>query len=457
MRPVIAVPYLPGSNGDVDAINRIEEFGMEAKPLYFHIGDQERLRANAETLARHVDGAVLPGGFPYEDRIGFGVVPAKIQPFANALRTLVDSGKPVIAFCSGNQIAHAMNLAFPQGSPYQVQMLPNICDLDGDLVYEGFRDDEVFTRLACPPARTAFTRFYNEGEVMPAVMDHGGGRFSADDATLQYMLENGMIVKQYCDAQGNIRDTFPVNPNGSVLNIESITNPRGNLKVGMCHDERKTNALKTDRANLVFESMRDYILHGCPPIDVHARPQAMPIIRRDFSYLSRPIDPQRAIDIYVKMLTDDNERTTAQLFLGEDASIDRRRLIRVEVAPDVSPEAVMKDVVTEIAKIDILKGIMLKKDLPSVTTQGQPVFTYEVVEKRGGQNIRGFTEHAELVEGYPVMHEEVSLPNPAGYALKRTLSRNEKLRQIVTNVHTGRVWFFPDEKSKERAIAELLG
>ena len=79
MKKTIAVPYFPGSNGDYDAIKRIEEFGMKALPLYFHMGDESRLEENARILANEVDGAVLPGGFPYEDRLGFGTVPAKIS------------------------------------------------------------------------------------------------------------------------------------------------------------------------------------------------------------------------------------------------------------------------------------------------------------------------------------------------------------------------------------------
>src|SRR3989338_6357783 len=138
MKPVIAVPYFPGSNGDVDSVARISEFGMKPLPLYFHIGDERRLEENARILRGEVDGAVLPGGFPYEDRVGFGVIPAKIEQFAESLRALVDAGKPVLAFCSGNQIAQRMGLAFPKDGPYRARLLSNICDRDGKIVYHGF-------------------------------------------------------------------------------------------------------------------------------------------------------------------------------------------------------------------------------------------------------------------------------------------------------------------------------
>jgi len=455
MKPVIAVPYFPGSNGDHDAISRIEEFGMKAVPLYFHIGDEKRLEMNADVLAHEVDGAVLPGGFPYEDRLGFGVVPAKIRHFAQALRKLSDSGKPVIAFCSGDQIAQTMKLAFPEGSPYKVAMLPNICDKDGTPVYHGFLDKELHTRLECAPERTAFTRSYKPGEVTPSIIDHGGGRFWASSATLEYLLANCMVVTRYCDKDGQVIDNFPVNPNGSMLNIESITNKRGNVKIGMCHNERKLNALHPDRANLVFASMREFIEEGCPDLSGRDRQQDITMRLKDFSYLSQPLDASRTVDIYIKMLTDDNERMTAQLFLG-GADIERRRLLRLELAKEYAGAEAAKKIAVEIAKMDFFAGIMLKKDLPSVKAVGSPVLTYEVVGKEGGRLIRDFTQREMIVDDFPIIYEQVGLPNPEGYVVRKKLWENEFLKKAVTNVHTGMAWFFRDDVSKQKALTDLL-
>ena len=157
------------------------------------------------------------------------------------------------------------------------------------------------------------------------------------------------------------------------------------------------------------------------------------------------------------MLTDDNERTTAQLFLGEGLDIDRRRLIRVELAEGQANIDVAKEVVEEIAKMDFYDGIMLKKDLPLVNGPNYPVFSYEVIESREGTLIRDFTEHGEVIEGFPITYEDVSSPNPAAYVLKKRLWRNEFLRNVVTDVQTGAVFFFPDAKSKEVAIERLFG
>jgi len=450
-KPVIAVPYWPGSNGDFDAVNRIRNYEMNAEPLYFHFGNERRLEENMRRLAG-CDGAFIPGGFPYEDRLGFGRVPASIKQFSDAMVKMAQDGKPVLAICAGDQIAQTMRLAF-SGTPYKVSMLPNIYDRHGEILYDGFLDRVVHTRLVSAPERNAFTRNYSRNEVMPQVIDHGGGRFWADTKTLQYLLDNDLILKQYCDEDGNVVDNFPTNPNGSMLNIESITNLRGNLKLGMCHDERTTNALYQDRANLSLESMREYIEDGCPDLGVHAhsRTGEIPIRLKDYSYLSPRLDPSRTYDIYVKMLTDDNERTTAQLFLGAD--IDRRRLIRLELRDANIEDA--KRALVEIAKMDILDGIMLKKDLPYIVGPDGRVLSYEVVDRSAGRVNRAFVEQPTIVEGFPVLHEDVPAPNPKAYGLKQRFRENSMLG-MVTNVQTGSVFFFPDEASRQKAVEELF-
>lgn len=445
----IAVPYFPGSNGLGDVERRIEDFGMQAEPLYFHIGHKD-LEENAKRLL-DADGAVLPGGFPYEDRLGFGVVPAKLEPFSRSMRRFAESGRPVIAFCSGNQIGHAMNLVFPEGSPYKISMEPNISEADGEIVYTGFYDGEVDLRLSFNPQRNAFTRHFTEGEIFRSVVDHGGGRFSADDKTLEFLLANGMIATRYCDEAGSVIDRFPYNPNGSVMNIEGISNIRGNVLIGMAHHERKLNALEQSRANMVFLSMREYIEEGCPNLSRHARPHEFPLRQKDYSWLSPQFDPKRTVDIYVEMLTDDNERNTAELFLGEGFPIQRRRLIRVGTK---SAEVDSRRLLEEIARVDVLDGVMLKKDLPTIVDPLGTKQLYTVVDAQTHR--RDFVEKPELVEGNPFSYEMLPMPNPHGESLRKQLN-SRYLKDSIERIAVGSVWFFPDEEKMRTARSKLLG
>jgi phosphoribosylformylglycinamidine (FGAM) synthase-like amidotransferase family enzyme len=446
---VIAVPHHPGSNGDHDVVQRIKEAGMTPLPLYFDLRDPKQLEQNAQLL-READGAVIPGGFPYEDRIGFGKIPSKIRSYADAIHSLIRRGRPVLAFCAGNQIAHAMKLV-----ANDISLEENICDKDDKLVYSGFYDGRAHVKLACDPRRTAFTRSFKKDEVLPTIVDHGGGRFTTSSETLKYLMDNGLIVTQYSDQKGNVANSFPISPNGSMGNIDAVTNPRGNLQVSMTHFERTWNALQPHRANLVFQSMREYLEEGCPDLSRHAQPFNGDFPVKDFDYLLTTIPPELRVDVYVKMLTDDNTLNTARLFLGEDFQIDRRRVLSVGLQEKPTPETAKK-VLEEIAKLDFFDGIMLKKDLPTVTIPGYAA-TYEVVDRTGGKITRGFTERPEIVPGMPVAITSIPQLNPTGYRIREMIKRSSFLRDQVTDVKAGGAWFFPDEKTRDRALEELLG
>ncbi|HLC66592.1 MAG TPA: phosphoribosylformylglycinamidine synthase subunit PurQ, partial [Candidatus Nanoarchaeia archaeon] len=259
-----------------------------------------------------------------------------------------------------------------------------------------------------------------------------------------------------CDAKGNVVDDFPINPNGSMLNIESITNQRGNLKLGMGHDERKLNALQQHPMNFVFISLREYIEEGCPDLSDHSEPQNIPLQWKSFPQLRKSLDPSRTIDISIRMLTDDNERTTAQLFLGEEVHLDRRRLLRIELAPETYNRETVERVVQELATMDFLDGIMLKKDLPTITGPGLPILTYQVIGKRDGRLLREFVPQQTVVADFPITHTEVPLPNIGGHLVLEKIRKHPWLSQVVTNVHAGRTWFFQDEEGKEQTLEKLL-
>lgn len=447
MAYTIAVPHHPGSNGDHDVIQRIKDTGMTPLPLYFDLRDPKQLEENARLL-READGAVIPGGFPYEDRIGFGKIPSKIRSFADAMHALIEKGKPVLAFCAGNQIAQAMKLITKD-----ISLEENICDTDGRLAYHGFYDGRAHVKLASD--KTAFGRFFEKDDVIPTIVDHGGGRFTTSPETLKYLTENGLIVTQYSDANGNVVNNFPICPNGSMGNIDAIRNPRGNLQVSMTHFERTWNALNTHKANFVFWSMCEYLEDGCPDLGKNIEPFTGVLPIKKFDYLSTEIPPELRVDIYVKMLTDDNTLNTARLFLGENFPIDRRRVLSFALREKPTPETAKK-VLEELAKLDFFDGIMLKKDLPTLALPGYTA-TYEVVDRTGGKITRGFTERSEIVPGMPVAITNVPQLNPTGYRMKGTMQRSPFLREQVTDVKAGGAWFFPDEKSRDRALEELLG
>ena len=52
------------------------------------------------------------------------------------------------------------------------------------------------------------------------------------------LAENGQILTQYVDLNGNVSADIQFNPNGSYQSIEGITSPDGRVLGKMAHSER---------------------------------------------------------------------------------------------------------------------------------------------------------------------------------------------------------------------------
>jgi phosphoribosylformylglycinamidine synthase len=76
-------------------------------------------------------------------------------------------------------------------------------------------------------------------ETIHCPVAHGEGNFiTASKEILDYLNENDQVAFQYVDTNGEIaRGTYPVNPNGSQLDIAGICNPEGNVLGLMPHPE----------------------------------------------------------------------------------------------------------------------------------------------------------------------------------------------------------------------------
>ena len=100
------------------------------------------------------------------------------------------------------------------------------------------------------------------GEIYTVPISHGEGRFLASDDVVKTLAENGQILTQYADMQGNPTYDIQYNPNGSVYAIEGITSPDGRVLGKMGHTERYCDGLyKNVEGNYdmgIFESCVKY-------------------------------------------------------------------------------------------------------------------------------------------------------------------------------------------------------
>jgi phosphoribosylformylglycinamidine synthase subunit PurQ / glutaminase len=182
----IGVVTFPGSLDDRDAQRAVRLAGGEPVALWH--GDED---------IKGVDAVVLPGGFSYGDYLRCGAI-AKFAPVMTTIIARAQQGLPVLGICNGFQILCESHL------------------LPGALT----RNDHL--HFVCA-----------EGEEIVIPLKNGEGGYVADDATLDRLEGEGLVIARYLD----------VNPNGSLRDIAGISNPAGTIVGLMPHPEHAVESL----------------------------------------------------------------------------------------------------------------------------------------------------------------------------------------------------------------------
>ncbi|CAA9370188.1 MAG: Phosphoribosylformylglycinamidine synthase, glutamine amidotransferase subunit [uncultured Nocardioides sp.] len=200
----VGVVTFPGSLDDVDARRAVTLGGHQAVALWH--GDED---------LRGVDAIVLPGGFSYGDYLRAGAI-SRFAPVMTAVVEAAGRGVPVLGICNGFQVLCESHL------------------LPGALIRNDHRKFNcVDQRLRIERTDTPWTSSYDEGQEVTIVLKNGEGGFVADEATLDRLEGEGLVVARYLDG----------NPNGSLRDIAGVSNDRGNVVGLMPHPEHAVEEL----------------------------------------------------------------------------------------------------------------------------------------------------------------------------------------------------------------------
>jgi phosphoribosylformylglycinamidine synthase I len=232
-RPRVAVIRFPGMNCEEETRRAVAAHGMSCDVFMWN--------GPTAGLASY-DGYVLPGGFSYQDRVRAGAIAAKDRVL-DCLSEQARAGKPVIGICNGAQILLEAGLV-PGTEDGRVQMgLARNVMPDRDGYYTRW------THVRLTSTRSAATCSFTEGDVAAIPIAHAEGRFvTTEKGLLPRLLENGQVVMRYVSHDGQEDDTFPTNPNGSVMAIAGLSNPRGNVVAMMPHPERASWLFQVPRS-----------------------------------------------------------------------------------------------------------------------------------------------------------------------------------------------------------------
>jgi len=231
-RPRVLVLRTAGTNCDGETVHAWELAGARAERVHVR-----RLIERADLLEA-CEILTIPGGFSYGDDVSAGKILALqlIHHLAGPLQRFLAAGKLILGICNGFQVLVKAGLlpgSAPDAGPLAPRQTVTLA------INQSARFEARWVHLKAGPRGCAFLP---PGEVLAMPVAHGEGRLVAADASVRRRLEEGgHIALTYCDARGR-PGPYPVNPNGSELDIAGLTDAGGRILGLMPHPERHVHA-----------------------------------------------------------------------------------------------------------------------------------------------------------------------------------------------------------------------
>ena len=234
MKPRALILFAPGTNRDGDVAAALELAGADSQ-----IVPLKTLRESSVNWQSY-QMLVIPGGFSYADALGAGKLLALdlSHYFLDQVQSFVAAAKPVIGICNGFQ-ALVKSGILPNG-------IKNHETPWATLTYnKGNHFECRWVSLQPLSQKCIWTRGLTN--LLECPVAHGEGNFQVNDAQkLEALAAADQIALAYVHPDGRPADgDYPVNPNGSLLDIAGICNPQGNVLGLMPHPENHVFPFQT--------------------------------------------------------------------------------------------------------------------------------------------------------------------------------------------------------------------
>ena len=263
-KPKVLIPVFPGTNCEYDSAKAIIRAG--GTPKVFVINN-----LNSKSIAESVKGFVeelkdsqivfIPGGFSGGDEPDgsgkFITAFFRNEEVKEAVHDLLKNRDGLmIGICNGFQALIKLGLV-PYG---EIREMDENCPT---LTFNKIgRHQSKLVRTRIASNKSPWLTKVNVGDIHTIPVSHGEGRFIASEELIKELANNGQIITQYVDLEGNPTNDIRFNPNGSTYAIEGIVSPDGRVLGKMGHSERIGNGLYKnvigDYDMKLFESAIEY-------------------------------------------------------------------------------------------------------------------------------------------------------------------------------------------------------
>ena len=239
-RPKVLIPVFPGTNCEFDTAKVFEDAGADAEIFVIRNLTSDMISKSVESFASKVNESqvvFVPGGFSGGDEPDgsgkFITAFFRNAEIKNAVTDLLEKRDGLMGgICNGFQALIKLGLV-PYGK---------IIDTDENCPTLTFnkisRHQSKLVDVRVASNKSPWMAECNPGEIYKVAISHGEGRFIADTQLIKKLAENGQILTQYVDMDGNPTNDIQFNPNGSDFAIEGITSPDGRVFGKMGHSER---------------------------------------------------------------------------------------------------------------------------------------------------------------------------------------------------------------------------
>ena len=239
-KPKVLIPVFPGTNCEYDSAKAFNNAGAETEIFVINNLSSANVAESVSQFANKVAQSqivFIPGGFSGGDEPdGSGKLITAFfrnKEISEAVMELLHNRDGLMAgICNGFQALIKLGLV-PYGEIREAD--ENSPTLTFNTISR-HQSKIVNTRIASN--KSPWLTKTNVGDIYQVPISHGEGRFLADEELIKKLAENGQVITQYVDLDGNPTYDIQYNPNGSVCAVEGIVSPDGRVLGKMGHSER---------------------------------------------------------------------------------------------------------------------------------------------------------------------------------------------------------------------------